>query len=69
MTERYLEDFTVGQTFGSGRLRIPDEAPVMTAQRPKQAAESFMTFTFGNLGRQDGKHSPKATSSLGDPLI
>jgi hypothetical protein len=22
MTERYLEDFTVGQTFGSGRLFI-----------------------------------------------
>ena len=25
MTERYLEDFTVGQTFGSGRLRIDTE--------------------------------------------
>jgi acyl dehydratase len=25
MTERYLEDFTVGQTFGSGRLRIDEE--------------------------------------------
>ena len=22
MTERYLEDFAVGQTFGSGRLRV-----------------------------------------------
>jgi acyl dehydratase len=25
MTERYLEDFAVGQTFGSGRLRIDPE--------------------------------------------
>jgi acyl dehydratase len=25
MTERYLEDFTVGQTFASGRLRIDEE--------------------------------------------
>ena len=25
MTERYLEDFTVGQVFGSGRLRIDEE--------------------------------------------
>ncbi len=25
MTERYLEDFSVGQTFGSGRLRIDEE--------------------------------------------
>lgn len=25
MTERYLEDFTVGQTFESGRLRIDEE--------------------------------------------
>jgi acyl dehydratase len=25
MTERYLEDFVVGQTFGSGRLRIDKE--------------------------------------------
>lgn len=25
MTERYLEDFAVGQTFGSGRLRIDEE--------------------------------------------
>ena len=25
MTERYLEDFTVGKTFGTGRLRIDAE--------------------------------------------
>jgi acyl dehydratase len=25
MTERYLEDFAVGQTFGSGRLRLDQE--------------------------------------------
>ncbi len=25
MTDRYLEDFAVGQTFGSGRLRIDTE--------------------------------------------
>src|SRR5260221_13399404 len=25
MTERYLEDFAVGQTFGSGRMRIEEE--------------------------------------------
>lgn len=29
MTERYLEDFAVGQTFGSGRLRV-DEARIRT---------------------------------------
>jgi len=26
MSERFLEDFTVGQTFGSGRLKIESEA-------------------------------------------
>lgn len=26
MTERFLEDFTIGQTFGSGRLKIDAEA-------------------------------------------
>jgi acyl dehydratase len=25
MSERYLEDFAVGQTFGSGRLRVDKE--------------------------------------------
>ena len=25
MTERYLEDFAVGQTFGSGRLQVEKE--------------------------------------------
>jgi acyl dehydratase len=25
MTERYLEDFAVGQTYGSGRLQIDEE--------------------------------------------
>jgi hypothetical protein len=25
MSERYLEDFAVGQTLGSGRLRIEEE--------------------------------------------
>jgi acyl dehydratase len=25
MTERYLEDFAVGQTFGSGRIRVEEE--------------------------------------------
>jgi acyl dehydratase len=29
MTEQYLEDFTVGQTFGSGRLRV-DAARIKT---------------------------------------
>jgi len=29
MTERYLEDFAVGQTFGSGRLRV-DKARIKT---------------------------------------
>jgi len=28
-----------------------------------------MLFSFEYFGRQDGKHLPKATSSLGDPLI
>jgi hypothetical protein len=30
MTERYLEDFTVGQTFGSGRLRIDEGLFIVT---------------------------------------
>jgi len=27
LSERYLEDFAVGHTFGSGRLRIDGERP------------------------------------------
>jgi hypothetical protein len=30
---------------------IPDEAPVTTAQGPKRAAKSFISFCFGNFGR------------------
>jgi acyl dehydratase len=33
MTERYLEDFSVGQTFGSGRLRVePDRIKAFAAE-------------------------------------
>ncbi|HKM64092.1 MAG TPA: MaoC family dehydratase [Acidisphaera sp.] len=31
MTERYLEDFAVGQTFGSGRLRIDKDRAIAFA--------------------------------------
>jgi acyl dehydratase len=34
MTKRYLEDFTVGQTFGSGRVRVDKE-------RIKRSAAEF----------------------------
>ena len=33
MTQRYLEDFAVGQTFGSGRLRIDRERSQRFAAR------------------------------------
>src|SRR5712692_1027898 len=39
MTERYLEDFAVGQTFGSGRLRINED-------RIKSFAAEFDPQTF-----------------------
>ena len=33
MTKRYLEDFAVGQTFGSGRVRVDEEHLAARANR------------------------------------
>jgi acyl dehydratase len=50
MTERYLEDFAVGQTFGSGRLRIEEE-------KIKAFAAEFDPQPF-HLSEQAAHNSP-----------
>ena len=45
MTERYLEDFAVGQTYGSGRLQIDEE-------RIKRFASEFDPQPFLQGGHQ-----------------
>jgi hypothetical protein len=40
MTEPYLEDFTVGQNFGSGRLRIDKEQ--ITCNENGEAVQIFV---------------------------
>jgi acyl dehydratase len=66
--ERYLEDFAVGQTFGSGRVRIePEKAIAFAAEFDPQAfhldeaaaRESF----FGGL-TASGWHTAAATMRL-----
>ena len=49
MTERYLEDFAVGQTFGSGRLRID-------AERIKAFAAEFDPQPF-HLDEEAAQHT------------
>jgi acyl dehydratase len=49
MTERYLEDFAVGQTFGSGRLRIEQE-------RIKSFAAEFDPQPF-HLDEEAARHT------------
>jgi len=49
MTERYLEDFAVGQTFGSGRLRID-------AERIKAFAAEFDPQPF-HLDEEAARHT------------
>src|SRR5712664_4997415 len=49
MTERYLEDFAVGQTFGSGRLRIDEE-------RIKSFAAEFDPQPF-HLDEEAARHT------------
>jgi acyl dehydratase len=53
MTKRYFEDFAVGQTFGSGRVRVDKE-------RPKRFAAEFDPQPF-HLDEE-----PHATRSSGD---
>jgi len=40
LSERYLEDFAVGQTFGSGRLRIDVTGPSHSLPPRRQAVVS-----------------------------
>jgi acyl dehydratase len=49
MAERYLEDFSVGQTFGSGRLRIDEE-------RVKTFAAEFDPQPF-HLDEEAARHT------------
>jgi hypothetical protein len=42
LSERYLEDFAVGQTFGSMRLRIDGERP--SRSRPSSTRSPFMSM-------------------------
>src|SRR5689334_4151811 len=68
MTERYLEDFAVGQTFGSGRLRIDREQITTFAAEfdpqpfhlDEEAAHSTM---FGGLAAS-GWHTAALTMRL-----
>jgi len=34
MTKRYLEDFAVGQTFGSGRMRVSTHSRFISTRGP-----------------------------------
>ena len=52
MTERYLEDFAVGQTFGSGRLRVESEILEVrpSKSRPEQGLIKVRTTTKNQNG-------------------
>ena len=68
MTERYLEDFTVGQTFASGRLRIDAERIKSFAAefdpQPFHLDEAAARGTlFGGLAAS-GWHTAAATMRL-----
>ena len=55
MTERYLEDFAIGQAFGSGKIRIDKE-------RAKAFAAEFDPQPFTSMRRRRA-----ARSSMGSP--
>ena len=51
MTERYLEDFAVGQTFGSGRLRIEPERVLRQANAKFARRFAAVERKLAGLGR------------------
>src|SRR5438034_5918041 len=68
MTERYLEDFAVGQTFGSGRLRVDEErikafAAEFDPQPFHLDAEAARRSLFGGLAAS-GWHTAAVTMRL-----
>jgi acyl dehydratase len=68
MTERYLEDFAVGQTFGSGRLRIErEQIKVFAAEFDPQPfhldEETARSTMFGGLAAS-GWHTAALTMRL-----
>ena len=67
LNERYLEDFAVGQTFGSGRLRIEGERALAFAaefdpQPPSREAAARRSI-FGGL-TASGWHTAAVTMRL-----
>ena len=44
-TDRHLEDFAVGQTFGSGRLRIDEETGHLPDVGPSGRGTRLASFT------------------------
>jgi acyl dehydratase len=68
MTERYLEDFAAGQTYGSGRLKIEkDRIKAFAAEFDPQPfhtdEEAARTSFFGGLAAS-GWHTAAATMRL-----
>ena len=68
MTEHYLDDFAVGQTFGSGRLRIDEErirafAAEFDPQPFHLDAEAARNSPFGGLAAS-GWHTAALTMRL-----
>lgn len=68
MIERYLEDFTVGQTFGSGRLRVDEEqirrfACEFDPQAFHLDAQAARNTIFGGLAAS-GWHTAALTMRL-----
>lgn len=68
MTERYLEDFAVGQTFGSGRLRLDQERIKAFARdfdpQPFHLDEVAARDTFFQGLAASGWHTAAATMRL-----
>jgi len=68
MSERYLEDFAVGQTYGSGRLKVEkDRIKAFAAEFDPQPfhmdEEAARTSFFGGLAAS-GWHTAAATMRL-----
>jgi acyl dehydratase len=65
MTERYLEDFAVGQTFGSGRM--PVESEVLLEVRPaKSPPEQGLIKVRTATKNQNGE---LVQVSVGNPVV
>ena len=67
LSERYLEDFAVGQTFGSGRLRIDGERALAFAAefdpQPFHLDEAVRHSIFGGM-TASGWHTAAVTMRL-----